>query len=82
MKATGPGSLVRHLARSRDPEGFTRLRALCDADPHVSAVSASHTVYRAAELAAAKGGQLGDITVGDFLELLDIELDALASVTR
>ena len=80
VKATGPGSLVRHLARSRDPEGFTRLRALCGADPHVSAVSASHTVYRAAELAAAKGGQLGDITVGDFLELLDIELDALASV--
>ena len=80
VKATGPGSLVRHLARSRDPEGFTRLRALCGTDPHVSAVSASHTVYRAAELAAAKGGQLGDITVGDFLELLDIELDALASV--
>ena len=80
VKATGPGSLVRHLARSRDPEGFTRLRDLCDADPHVSKVSGSHTVYRAAQLAAAKGGQLGDITVGDFLELLDIELDALAWV--
>ena len=75
VKATGPGSLVRHLARSRDPEGFARLRALCDADPHVSAVSGSHTVYRAAELVAAKGGRLGDITVGDFLELLDTELD-------
>jgi len=80
VKATGPGSLVRHLARSRDPEGFARLRALCDADPHVSAVSGSHTVYRAAELVAAKGGRLGDITVGDFLELLDTELDTLASV--
>ena len=61
-------------------KGSPGSRALCDADPHVSAVSASHTVYRAAELAAAKGGQLSDITAGDFLELLDIELDALASV--
>ena len=80
VKATGPGSLVRHLARARDPEGFARLRALCDADPHVSKVSGSHTVYRAAEIVAAKGGQLGDITVGDFLELLDTELGTLASV--
>jgi hypothetical protein len=80
VKATGPGSLVRHLARARDPEGFARLRAVCDADPHVSRVSGSHTVYRAAELVAAKGGQLGDITVGDILELLDTELGTLASV--
>ena len=80
VKATGPGSLVRHLARARDPEGFARLRALCDADPHVSKVSGSHTVYRAAEIVAAKGGRLGDITVGDVLELLDTELGTLASV--
>ncbi len=80
VKATGPGSLVRHLARARDPEGFARLRALCDADPHVSKVSGSHTVYRAAEIVAAKGGRLGEITVGDVLELLDTELGTLASV--
>ena len=80
VKPTGPGSLLRHLTRGRDPEGFARLRALCDADPHVSAVSASHTLYRAAELVAAKGGRVGEITVGDMLELLDTELDALASV--
>ena len=79
-KATRPGSLVRHLARARDPEGFARLRALCDADPHVSRTAGSHTVYRAALLAAAKGGQLADITVGDFLELLDTGLGTLASV--
>jgi hypothetical protein len=30
-KGTGPGGLVRHLARARDPEGFARLRAVCDA---------------------------------------------------
>ena len=73
-RGTGPGGLVRHMTRARDPEGFARLRALCEADPHVSGVSASHTAYRAAQLAAAKGGQLGDITVGDVLELLDVEL--------
>src|ERR1022692_500762 len=79
-KGTGQGGLVRHLARARDPEGFARLRAACDAGPHVSRTSGSHTIYRAAELVAAKGGQLADITVGDILELLDTELATLASV--
>ena len=77
-RATGPGGLVRHMARARDPGGFARLRAVCDADPHVSGISARHALYRAAVLAAAKGGQLGDITLGDFLELLDTELDTVA----
>lgn len=78
VKSTGPGSLVRHLARTRDPGGFARLRALCDEDPHVSAISGSHTLYRAAVIAAAKGGGIADITVGDVLELLDTELGMLA----
>ncbi|MGH3225958.1 MAG: tyrosine-type recombinase/integrase [Streptosporangiaceae bacterium] len=77
VKSTGPGSLVRHLARTRDPEGFARLRTLCGEDPHVSAISGSHTLYRAAEIAAAKGGGITDITVGDVLELLDVELEML-----
>jgi hypothetical protein len=76
-KPTGPGSLVRHLARTRDPDGFARLRALCDADPHVSSVAGSHTLYRTAEILAAKGGVVADVTVGDVLELLDVELDTL-----
>jgi hypothetical protein len=80
-KATGPGSLVRHLAHARDTDGFARLRALCDADPHVSSVANSHTRYRAAEILAAKGGLLADVTVGDVLELLDVELDTLSSVS-
>ncbi|MGH3511589.1 MAG: tyrosine-type recombinase/integrase [Pseudonocardiaceae bacterium] len=40
----------------------------------------SHTLYRAAEILAAKGGLLADITLGDLLELLDVELDTLAGV--
>jgi hypothetical protein len=79
-KPTGPGGLVRHLSCARDPDGFARLQALCDADPHVSSVANSHTRHRAAEILATKGGLLADVTVGDVLELLDAELDTLASV--
>jgi hypothetical protein len=79
VKPTGPGSLVRYLEQARDPDGFARLRAACDADPHVSGVSGSHTLYRAAVIAAAKGGGVSDITVGDVLELLDAELDGFPS---
>ena len=80
VKPTGPGSLVRHMARARDPGGFAALRALCAEDPHVSAVSGSHTLYRAAEIAAARGGGIADITVGDVLELLDVELGELSAI--
>ena len=66
------------MTRARDPEGFARLRALCNAGPHASRTAGSHTVYRAALLAAAKGGQLADITVGDVLELLDAGLGTIA----
>ena len=71
--AAGKGSLTRNLARTRDPEGFARLARLCDADPHVSAVAASLTLRRSAQVIAAKGGVLADITVGDALELMDRE---------
>jgi hypothetical protein len=80
--AAGKGSLTRNLARLRDPHGFTRLRALCDADPHVSAVAASLALRRAAEIVAAKGGTLGDITVGDALELMDREAETFTCPTR
>jgi hypothetical protein len=75
---TGPGGLVRRMARARDPEGFARLRAVCDGDPQVSGTNGGHAIYRAAILAAAKGGRLADITVGDVVELLDTELGMLA----
>jgi hypothetical protein len=42
-------------------------------------VANSHTLHRAAEILATKGGLLADVTVGDVLELLDTELDTLAS---
>jgi hypothetical protein len=80
--AAGKGSLTRNLARHRDPQGLARLRALCDADPHVSDFAASLTLRRSAEIIAAKGGVLADITVGDALELMDREAETFTCPTR
>jgi hypothetical protein len=80
--AAGKGSLTRNLARTRDPQGFARLRQLCDADPCVSAAAASLTLRRSAEIIAAKGGAVADITVGDALELMDREAESFTCPTR
>jgi hypothetical protein len=80
--AAGKGSLTRNLARIRDPQGFARLRALCAADPHVSANAESLTLRRSAEIIAAKGGVLADITVGDALELMDREAEIFTCPTK
>jgi integrase len=80
--AAGKGSLTRNLARTRDPAGFARLSQLCDADPHVTAVAASLTLRRSAEIIAAKGGLLADITVGDALELMDREAESFCCPTK
>ena len=76
------GGLVRDLAASRDPGGFARLRAPCDADPSVSVVARGQPLYRAAMIIAAKGGALGDIIVGDLLELFDAQAEAYARSGR
>jgi integrase len=65
--------LVPAFATGRDPDGFARLRQLCNIDPHVSAQAGTQTPYRAALILAAKGGVLSDVTVGDIVELLDVE---------
>jgi integrase len=80
--AAGKGSLTRNLARIRDPQGFACLRALCAADPHVSANAESLTLRRSAEIIAAKGGVLADITVGDALELMDREAEIFTCPTK
>jgi hypothetical protein len=79
--ATGKGTLTRNMARSRDPQGFLRLQASCETDPHVRTLTASHTLHRTAEILAAKGGTVADITIGDILELLDTEAHILAAAT-
>lgn len=69
------GHLMRILAGSRDPEGFSRLRALCYADADVSTAAATRTTYRTGLILAAKGGTIADITLGDIVELLEAEAD-------
>jgi hypothetical protein len=49
------GELARAMAALRDPEGFARLRALCDSDPAVSKTAGSRTLRRAAVILAARG---------------------------
>ena len=71
----GKGSksaLASSLAISRDAGGFAQLRALCEG-LHATTAVTSHMLSRSAQIIAAKGGTLGDVTVGDVLELLDTE---------
>ena len=70
------GSFTSVMSRHRDPEGFSRLEALCSADPDIPPAAASRTGYRASIILAAKGGVIADITPGDVLELLDAEAAA------
>jgi hypothetical protein len=78
---TGKGALPRNMARSRDPEGLARLKALCDADPDVTSATGKLVLWRSSVILAAKGGTLADITVGDVLELLDAERDGHRKMT-
>jgi hypothetical protein len=72
------GHLVTGMQAGRDPDGFARLRELCDRDPHVSPEARAHVLHRGAVIVGAKGGLLRQITVGDVMELLDAEASAHA----
>ena len=69
------GALVRGMALARDVDGFARLRRQCERDAHLPAAAGTHTLHRAAVILGAKGGVLGEVTVGDVVELLDAETD-------
>ncbi|MGW0874192.1 tyrosine-type recombinase/integrase [Streptomyces sp. NPDC002740] len=71
------GVLVRSMARSRDPDGFERLRKLGAQAKGVRPGAVSMTLCRSALVLAAKGGTLADITVGDVLELLETQATVL-----
>jgi integrase len=65
------------LIAERDLAGFACLRQLLDADPELSAAARRLTVRRAAAIVAAKGGTLGQVTVGDVVAWHAAEEDAL-----
>lgn len=69
--------LPREMARTRDPDAFTQLTALIDADEGAAAMKASaltkmQVLCRIATIMVAKGGLVRDITVGDCLELISV----------
>ncbi len=66
-----PKGLSVHLARTRDRDEWTKLRAVGDADPSGAATKAN-ALGRIAVIQASKGGHLTDITVGDCLQLLQL----------
>ena len=66
-----PRALVAGLAAGRDPGGFANLAAI-GRTSRVSVHTSQLALRRVASIVAAKGGVVGDITVGDCLELLRI----------
>jgi len=67
--------LARNMIRSRDQEGFEKLRLLCEQDPGITPHAQSHILFRTAVILAAKGDAIADISIGDVLEVLDTEFD-------
>jgi len=63
-------NLVAVMEATRDQEGFAMLRAATAADP-TNVATKNTALRRIAVMVAAKGGTVGDITVGDCLELLE-----------
>jgi hypothetical protein len=68
-------NIARDMIRSRDPQGFAQPHSLCQQDPGVTPTAESQSVFRVAVILAAKGGMLADITIGDVLEILEVEAD-------
>jgi integrase len=67
-----PHHLATDMARVRDQEGFAELAARCSASG-AGATMAKSIMRRAATIVAAKGGFISDITVGDCLELEELQ---------
>jgi integrase len=64
--------IVPAMAACRDPHGYTALQNLIDADPDgITAGQARLALGRITMILACKGGLVRDITVGDYLQLLD-----------
>ena len=57
------------MSASRDPEGFTRLRTLCEQDASVSAGTTTQVAYRPALVLAARGGTMEQVSIGDVMDL-------------
>ena len=74
VKGALAGDLAKPVIQLALPDCATR----CDEHPGISARARLRTLQRTSVIIAAKGGSLTDITVGDVLELLDVETEVLA----
>jgi hypothetical protein len=64
--------IVPAMAACRDPQGYAALQDLIDADRDgIAAGQARLALGRITTILACKGGLVRDITVGDYLDLLD-----------
>jgi len=67
------GLLVRNMSATRDPEGFTRLRTLCEQDASVSTGTTTQVAYRTALVLAARGGTMERLSIEDVMALFAAE---------
>ncbi|MFG2631599.1 hypothetical protein [Streptomyces sp. NPDC048473] len=65
--------LASAMAEMRDPDGFASLRRLAESGPAGARKDAQIAATRIATLLACKGGLISDITVGDCVELVDVQ---------
>jgi Phage integrase family len=77
LATASPKSLAAAMARTRDPEGFAELEAVC-ARLGVGAGTRQVALARIAMIMAAKGGSAGEITVGDCLEMVVLSAQTAA----
>jgi len=76
-----PHHLATDMARVRDREGFADLSARCEASG-AGATMTKSILRRAATILAAKGGLITDITVGDCLELEELQAEGMRRTNR
>jgi Phage integrase family len=76
-----PKNLAAALARTRDPEGFATLEALCR-EHATGDATRQRALARIAMIMAAKGGKACDITVGDCLEMVQASAEAAQAAGR
>ncbi|HEX5882708.1 MAG TPA: site-specific integrase, partial [Actinomycetota bacterium] len=81
LTPSAPQHLVTDMARVRDRDGFAELAARCEASGAGSTMTRS-VLRRAATIAAAKGGLVTDITVGDCLELEELQARGMRRTNR
>ncbi|GAB7101876.1 site-specific integrase [Streptomyces phaeofaciens JCM 4814] len=68
----GSTHLTLAMERCRDPEGITRMREAI-VDRTVRPALGGRALHKVSVIMANKGGLLGDITVGDCVEVVDVQ---------